>query len=192
MTALRRWKAVGGVLGPASFVTAWCVLGARQAGYSAVQEPISRLAAHGAPTRPAMTAGFLAFGVGVALYAPELRRAIPGGAALAAATTAAATACIALFPLDARYGDGPHAVAAGIAYTGLAATPILAARSFVVAGHRTPAVLSAACGVTVGASLLGSILTQSATGLFQRAGLTLGDIWIATTAMWLLTRRSSL
>ncbi|MGD9798003.1 MAG: DUF998 domain-containing protein [Acidimicrobiia bacterium] len=149
-----RWRAAGGVVGPAAFVAAWSVLGAVRPGYSAVHDPISRLAEVGASTRVPMTLGFLAFGAGVAAYAGSLRRALPGGAATAAAATAAATVGVALLPLGASFGDGPHGVAAGIGYATLAAVPLLGARALAARGERTAAAWSVASGVAAAVGLL--------------------------------------
>src|SRR4051794_19526616 len=74
----------GGVVGPVAFATAWATLGASSPGYSPTHDAISLLAATSASTQPAMTAGFVAFGVGVSLYAIALRSTLPGPAWTAA------------------------------------------------------------------------------------------------------------
>lgn len=181
-----RRLAWGGVVGPAAFVGAWAVLGARASAYSAVQQPISRLAAAGAPTRPAMTAALIAFGAGVSLYAIPAARAFNPGTALAAAATAAATIAVAALPLDGRYGDTPHAAAAGAAYVSLAAVPLLGARRLAKAGKTRAAWASRASAAAIAAALVASTLAPSGTGLLQRVGLTLGDAWIACSAAWIL------
>lgn len=186
-----RWRAVGGIVGPAAFIAAWAVLGTGRRGYSPADDPISRLAAMGASSRPAMTGGFLAFGAGVSLYAAALRPALPGGAAIAAAATAAATFGIAATPLDSALGGRPHAVAAGIAYAALAAMPILGARTFAARGRRGTAAASLAAGVAAGAALLASSVVDHRVGLYQRLGLTIGDAWIVATAAWLLRSSTS-
>jgi hypothetical protein len=184
VSARSRWRALGGVAGPAAFVTAWSVLGARRGGgYSPIDDPISRLAAVDAPTRVAMTAGFLAFAAGVSMYAQELRRASGSGAGRAALATALATVGIAATPLDSPLGGVPHAACAGLAYATLAATPLLAARRLRDEGHATAATTSTALGLASGACLLTSILAPSATGFWQRVGLTLGDVWIVASAL---------
>lgn len=169
-----RLRAIGGILGPAAFITAWAVLGARREGYSPVDDPISRLAALGASTRPAMTAGLLGFAVGVGAFSTTL----PRRPAIAAAVTAAASVGIALTPLDSSLGGAPHAVAAGTAYASLAALPIVGSRSAV--GRAT--------GVLCGGLLLASIVAPGATGALQRAGLTVGDAWIVAAAVARLRR----
>jgi hypothetical protein len=173
----RRLALAGGVAGPAAFVTAWAVLGARAEGYSAVHDPISRLAAVGAPTRAAMTAGMLAFAGGVTAFAIAERRALGRRAAVAVGLTGIATAAVAALPLDASFGDEPHAVAAAVAYAALAAGPWLDASST----GRQRAVSRAVSGA-IAAALLASALAPDRHGLLQRVGLTLGDLWIVAGA----------
>ena len=180
-----RWRALGGVGGPVAFVGAWSILGASRSGYSPIHDPISRLAAVGAPTRPAMTAAFLVYGIGVSLYATELHAALPAGAALAAATTAVATVGVAATPLGSALGGAAHATCAAVAYAGLALMPIAASRVLARQGRRRASSVSFAVGLVSAASLLASVLFPRWAGLFQRAGLTVGDAWIVATAIWL-------
>jgi hypothetical protein len=182
---VRRACALAGVAGPATFIATWAVLGARASGYSPAQDPISRLAAVNAPTHAAMTAGFLAFGAGVGVYARELRNAFPGGAGLAALVTAGATIAIAATPLDSALGGTPHAVAAGVAYASLAAIPVLARPSLARRGHLRAAAASVAVGISVAACLAGSVIARHHAGAWQRLGLTLGDAWLIVSALLL-------
>lgn len=186
----RRWRALGGVLGPTAFIAAWYVLGRRSGGYSPVDDPISRLAAVDADTRWAMTAGFVAFGTGVSIYAAELRAAMPGHAARSAVTSAAATIGIAVTPLGSPLGGIAHAACAGVAYTALAATPILGGRGLAEQGHRTAATASTLAGAATAGALLASVVSPTATGLLQRIGLTVGDAWIVASACHLLASTS--
>lgn len=180
-----RWAALGGIVGPAAFIGAWALLGARRPGYDPVTDHISRLAAAGVAERPAMTAGFVAFGLGMPVYSLALRRSLPGWSWATAATTGLATLGVAAFPLDGPAGDGAHAVAAGVGYATLAATPLLAAGGLRRAGHSAAARVSALTGVVSGACLLATVVGP-ATGLFQRLGLTVGDAWIVTSAVVIL------
>src|SRR5687768_9884575 len=102
----RRLLAVGGIVGPFAFITAWALLGARKSGYNPIEDHISRLAAVGVPERPAMTAGFVAFGAGLPLYALALRSSATGTAWVTAAATGLCTLGVAAFPLDGPLGDG--------------------------------------------------------------------------------------
>ena len=185
---VRRVFAVGGVVGPAAFVIAWAALGARKAGYNPIQDHISRLAAQGVPERAAMTAGFATFGVGLPIYAVALRDALGGKAWLAATATGVATLGVAAFPLDGPAGDSAHAIAAGAGYATLAALPLLAAGPLARAGQRGWARFSWVTGAASGACLLGTMVGQ-ATGLMQRLGLTIGDVWVVASAIALLRSR---
>ncbi len=180
--------AVGGVAGPAVFTAAWSILPLWRPGYSPVNEPISRLAAVDSPTRAVMTAGFLAFGLGVGVYATGLRVALPGPSGIAAATTAAATVGIAATPLGSALGGSAHAVCAGVAYAALAAVPVLGGRSLARQGRRRTAAVSFAVGVASGLTLLASAVAPRWPGFLQRVGLTLGDGWIVATAVWMAVR----
>ena len=183
MTGRRRARALGGVVGPAAFIAAWSILGSRLEGYSPVENPISRLAAVGAPTRVAMTGGFVAFAAGVSGYAVEARRTLSPSTAVAAGVTAVATLAVGALPLGASFGDTPHAVAAGSAYAALALTPLAGAAAFRAQGRHGLARLSIGTAVAIAALLVGSTMDTEMTGLFQRSGLTVGDVWIAATAI---------
>lgn len=188
-SARRRWRALGGVIGPAAFIGAWFVLGLRREGYSPARDPISRLAAIDASSRWAMTAGFVAFGTGVSIYATELRTAMPGRAAHAALTCAVATVGIAVTPLGSALGGTAHATCVGVAYAALAATPILGGRSLAAQGYGTAAKASAFAGMAIGATLLASVVSPTSTGLLQRIGLTVGNAWIVASALRLFRSR---
>ena len=180
-----RRLAIGGVVGPVAFVTAWAVLGTRIPGYDPTTDAISRLAADGAPDQAWMTAGFVAFGVGVPLFAIALRDALPGPAWVTAAATGIATLGVAALPLDGWAGDQAHAVAAGIGYVTLAATPLLAAGPLGDLGHRRATVASRVIGIAALACLAGTTVADRS-GLLQRMGLTLGDLWLVAAAVGIL------
>jgi uncharacterized protein DUF998 len=180
MTRRTRLTALGGVIGPATFVTAWAVLGARAKHYDPTRDPISRLAAVGAPSRPEMTAAFVAFSAGLSLYALAAREHLSPRVAALAAANALATLGVAAFPLEGFGGSAGHAIAAGTGYVTLAAMPI-------VSGRRGGWAWSLAIAAALAASAAGT----DRTGLFQRTGLTLGDAWIVGTALWMLTRQET-
>jgi hypothetical protein len=176
--------ALGGIVGPAAFVGAWAIGAAiTSRDYSSIDNPISRLAAVGADTRPLMTAGLVVFGLGLPAYAGALRRVVDSRAWLTAAATGIATLAVAAAPLDHSAAvDRWHGVFAATGYVTLAATPLLAARPLWRQGHGA----LAATGVAVGAlSTISLALTESSlpTGLFQRFGLTVVDVWVVATAM---------
>jgi hypothetical membrane protein len=183
--------AAGLIAGPVAFVAAWAIGGARTPGYSFVHDAISRTAAAGAPQRPLMTAGFVAYAVGVGVGSLALRRHVPGRAWVAAAVSAAGTAGVALTPLDTGPAvDRAHGVAATIGYVGLAATPWLAAPGLRAGGHAVAARLSVAAAAVVGAALAATVAVEPATGLAQRIGLTTGDVWLVAAGAALVRRRN--
>lgn len=180
---LLRMAALGGVTGPMVFVGAW-VGGAAitHRDYSSVHDAISRLAAVGNNSRSVMTAGFIGFGVGLPMYAAALRRSIDGPAWLCAAVTGVATLAVAATPLDRSVTtDRCHAVAAGIGYLTLAATPLLASKPLRRIGHSTLARFATIAGSVSAVSLL-LTTTSLPTGLVQRVGLTSTDIWLTFCA----------
>jgi hypothetical membrane protein len=187
--------AVGGIIGPAAFVTAWSIGGLAATHYSAVDDAISNLAEIGAPTRGLMTTGFVVFGVGVPLYSLALRESLPGWSWLTAAATGVATLGVAAAPLGrSAAGDTVHGLFAGAGYVTLALTPLLAAGPLRRGGRRVLARLSIVAGAAAAISLLATTVTD-ANGLFQRLGLTIVDVWIGATAVEILrdrltTRRS--
>lgn len=185
-----RAAALGGVIGPAAFISAWTVGAAvTTREYSSIDDAISRLASVGADTRALMTAGFVGFGVALPVYASALRRVVGGPAWLAAAATGIATLGVAATPLEhSAMVDTWHGVVAGIGYVTLAATPLLAARPLLQRGHRA----LGAAGVVAGTvSTIALVLTTTGlpTGLFQRLGLTATDIWIATSGIAIASGR---
>ncbi len=188
MPGTDRRLALGGIVGPAAFIGSWAVLGARLPGYDPTQDAISRLAAEGAPDQAWMTAGFVAFGVGVPLFGLVLRDELDGPAWATAIATGLATLGVAALPLDGWAGDVPHGVAATIGYLTLAATPLLAAGPLARLGRRPAALASRVVGM---AALVALALTtvDEHSGLFQRIGLTLGDLWLMVAAAGVLAGR---
>jgi hypothetical protein len=185
----RRSLAWGGVIGPVGFVAAWATAGAVTSGYSPVEDAVSRLAAIHAPTRGVMTAGFVCFGVAVPVYSLALREAIAGRAWMAAMVTGLATLGVAAVPLDvSKTTDLVHGGFASAGYASLALTPLLAAGPLAARGYRRAAAVSRAVGLLTGACLAATVF-GSFHGLFQRAGLTLGDLWLVATAAAIISGR---
>jgi hypothetical membrane protein len=189
VTPGRRRAAIGGIVGPAAFVTAWSIGGLAASHYSAVDDAISNLAEIGAPTRAFMTGGFVVFGIGVPLYALALRESLPGWSWLTAAATGVATLGVAAAPLGrSAAGDNLHGLFAGAGYVTLALTPLLAAGPLRRSGRSTWARASIVAGAAAAISLLATTATD-ANGLFQRLGLTVVDVWIVATAVEILRDR---
>ena len=189
MQVPRRLGAVCGIAGPAAFVLAWAVNGARTPGYDPLQDAISQLAREGAATRPSMTAGFVVFGLLVPVWAPVLARAL-GVPPLRPVVTVAglATLAVAALPLTREGGtaqDAWHAAAAFTGYVAMAATPLVAARG--LAGRARAA--SLAVGTVSAAALVASVVVDGG-GALQRLGLTVVDAWhVAVASALLLGRR---
>lgn len=184
-----RRLAVGGILGPITFIAAWTIGGIVASHYSPVDDAISHLAEIGASTRALMTTGFVAFGVGVLIYAIALRAALPGWSWLTAGASGLATLGVAAAPLGrSSAGDALHGTFAGTGYVMLALTPLLAAGPFRRSGQE----LAARASLVVGSiSALSLVATTTVTfdGLCQRAGLTIVDLWIVITAVAILRGR---
>jgi hypothetical membrane protein len=176
------------VLAPACFVGAWAVCGAlRDDGYDPVQDAISQLARVGSPTRAGMTAGFVGFGLLLPVFAQRLPHLVGGGRAVRLTATVAgvSTLGVAALPLQREAGgpgDALHAVAAGIGYLAMAATPLVAARGLRRTGRDRSAVVATGVGVASAAALAVSV-TSGPTGLWQRVGLGVVDVWFAVWAL---------
>lgn len=183
--ASKRLLAAGGVVGPASFVTAWSVLGATTSRpYSPVHDAISRLAEVGAPTRLGMTLGFAAFGVGLPVFGLALRDELPGPAWTTAVATGLATLGVAATPLGHSGAvDLAHGAFATAGYVTLAATPWLAAPHLSRRADRV-----ARTAALVSAAALAATVVAPGHGLFQRLGLTVGDAWVVGMAVRMLRR----
>ncbi len=180
--------AAGGVVGPVAFIAAWSLLGPTVDGYSPVDDPISRLAAVGAPSRTLMTAGLVAFGGGLCLYAVALRGALAGPGWVAAALAGASALGVAAFPLGESANDGPHAAFAVTAYAAVAGIPLLAVQPMRASSRLGWARFSLSAGLLASGLLLATAVGP-ASGLFQRMGLTVADLWIVPNAVDILRRR---
>ncbi len=184
----RTGTAWGGVVGPVTFISAWAIGGAVQDGYSAIDQAISRLAAVDASARVLMTVGLATLGVGMLLFAAALRASVEGLAWVGAMVSGLVTLGIVATPLGrTAAGDELHAAFAVTGYVGLVAIPLLAA------GHlkrRGLAWLSFVIGVLAAMSLVGALSGLSASGLLQRAGLTLVHAWVVGMAAFLLRESS--
>lgn len=178
-----RYRGLGwaGVAGPVAFGSAWAIAGALRKGYDPVTQPISRLAETGSSSRPLMTAGLAALAAGFLAAGWPVGRTLGLRTGLAVAGTALATAGVAVTPLHGQDENLPHGLFAFAGYATLAAAPIIAAPALREAGRRAGALASVATGLGV-AALLTMTAGNTATGLFQRLGLTAGHAWVAVTA----------
>jgi hypothetical protein len=183
-----RLLALGGVVGPLAFVTAWVSAGSVTSRYSPVNDAISDLAATHAPARAVMTIGFVAFGAGVILFGLALRRVDAGPAWVSAVATAGFTLAVAATPLGASVRDVIHGTFASLGYVTLVGVPVLASRTFARNARTGWVRYSRATAVAAGSCLLASALGPMH-GLFQRVGLTVGDVWLVAVASQLLAAR---
>ena len=178
-----RRAAIGGIVGPVAFVSAWVTGGIVAHHYSSLHRAISHLAQIGASTRPLMTTGFVVFGVSVPVYAMSLRRELAGPSWIAAGASGLATLGVAAAPLGrGSAGDAVHGTFAGAGYVALALTPLLAAGPL----RRTGRHAAARASVTIAAVSAGALAASTFTafdGLFQRIGLTVVDAWIVASAI---------
>lgn len=178
----RRLGAAAGIGAPVSFVGGWLLAGSRARDYSPATDFISDLARVGAPTRPLMTAGFLGFGLLAPLWGRTLGRSLDSDGVRRSVTTAAiGTFGVAALPLGASWGDAPHAVAAGVSYVAMAATPLLGGRALARQGHHRQAAASYAVSATSALLLAASMLGRY-DGACQRAGLGVVDAWFVVLA----------
>ena len=147
---MRRWyrlRALGGVVGPAAFTTAWAVSTARQDGYDIRNEHISGLAAPDARHPQVMIAGFFVLGVGTIAAGSALEDALGGweragwGPRLIQASGLAALAAGALRRdrmtlvrpdgVDGQtWKNDGHDLAAGVVYLCLVGAPLALAARF--------------------------------------------------------------
>jgi hypothetical protein len=187
VSARIRLLALGGVIGPLTFVGCWAIAGAVTHGYSAIDDAISDLAAVDATTtRLAMTVGFVVFGVGLVAFGLALRPTLAGGAWIAAIATGGCTIAVAATPLGGWSGDSVHAAFAGLGYASIVLLPALAAPEFAARGRVG---WSHACwlAATAAASCLVARTFGPAHGAWQRLGLSIGDVWIVSAAVALAT-----
>lgn len=175
----RRVGAACGIAGPVAFVGGWVVNGLRTPGYDPLTDAISQLAREGAPTRTAMTACFVAFGVLVPVWARTVSRELDVPALQPVVTVAGlATLAVAALPLSRTAGgaqDVAHALTAGVGYVAMAATPLVAARGLRGTARRASTVVGVVSAGALVASLAGS-------GGLQRLGLTVVDAWHVVVA----------
>jgi hypothetical membrane protein len=178
----------GAMWGPALFIAAWVVGGLLLVGYSPIQQHISDLAAVGASTQELMTLGFVAFGIGVGSAAWPLRRLIGKPSALALVINAALMVGIALTPTGGSADiDFVHAMLALLLYISISVAAPLAAIVLRRRGN-VVALVSLAVGLATLAFLSAS-LGESSSGLLQRLGLTITDVWLVVIALGAVSGR---
>jgi hypothetical protein len=196
-----------GVLAPVVYVATWAVLGATRPGYDPVRQAISELGEQGASTAPAMSLGFVVFGLLGLPFAAALRRTLPVGGRLARVVAATAALCglatigAAVLPCSpgcpgpgATATDTGHAVVAVVGYLALMGTPLLvwlALRRTDSSGWRRFGRWSLTAGALGSALMLGWALGWfgDAGGAAQRGFNTLADAWWATAGVAVIRTR---
>lgn len=182
-----RLLAIGGITGPAVFIGSWAALGAILDNYSPIADAISELARVGRSTRPAMSAAFVGYGISMAAFAVPIKKRFGNKTAAATLVNAAATVGVAAASLGSPTSDAVHTVFAATAYVSLAAMPLLSAAQQTEIFKR----LSVITGAAIALALIASVTApDDIHGLFQRLGLTIGDVWIVSVAITLLRRNS--
>jgi len=178
---MERMLLAGAAWGPVVFIACWLVGGLLLPGYSPVDDPISRLAAVEADSRPLMNFGLGAFAIGVGMASWPIRRILGPWAATALGLNALMTIGVLATPLDLSPAtDVAHGVFAGIAYLALASVGVLG--SIWLREHDRPSRAWLVVGLVTGAALALSI-TDLAPGLFQRIGLTATDVALILTGL---------
>jgi hypothetical membrane protein len=192
-TRLDTFATSAGILGPACFVGGWLTAAALRPGFSSIHQAISQLARDGAPHRLVMTGAFVAFAVFMPIFAQPLSRALEGGRLLRAAVTLAglATLGVACCPLSASGSGTRDLVHGGFATTGYVAMVGSAGLGAVALMRRQKAVAGGASAAVaiVAAAFLALTTTGHDVGLFQRAGITVIDIWFVVLAVAILHNR---
>lgn len=183
---LQRVLATGGIVGPIVFVAGWSLLGTAVDGYSHIDDPISELARDGRSTQAIMTVVFVVFGLALIGYSVALRRWLAGRSWMPALANGTATIGVAASPLGSPVSNELHGVFAICAYLTLVGLPMMAAGELTGRHRRRSRWLGAAVFSMLMLSVFGPGSTD---GLFQRAGLTIGDVWIVLTAIQMARAR---
>lgn len=184
-----RLGGLGLVMAPMVFVVGWNVGGLLTVEYSPVHEAISEIAGIGAEQRTIMTAAFVGYGLWLLIAVPAVRRSLVSPIWPALVVNAVATLAVAALPLHRSHAvDVSHGIAATVGYVSLAAVPILAIRPLKAAGFSTSVVASILAAVGIGVFLALTVVLD-AKGFAQRAGLAIGDLWLACTGFAIVTGR---
>lgn len=171
---MRRRVLVSASLAPVALIGGWSLAASRQpAGYDAVRETISALAAHGATDRWIMTSGLAVLGICHLVTASGLDEAGPSGRALLA-LGGAATVLVSALPQPAT----GHVAAASVGFGALAVWPAAAG----VPGRTSSRVASAALLALVG-WLVVELRGGNLLGLSERAVAGAEAIWPLVVAV---------
>jgi hypothetical membrane protein len=149
----------------------------QQSAYSPIRDTISALAAEGATDRWIMTSALAGLGACYVVTAAGLRPARPTGRTVLA-VGGVATVLVATFPQPAHGNSVAHTVAATVAFTTLAAWPLLTASRRSRAPLLTPWASGAAAVVMLGLVAWFALeLHGSHRGLAERAAAGAQALW---------------
>ena len=181
--------AVGAIVGPLVFIASWVLGGLSLDGYRPTSDAISRLAANGESTVLILSFGLVTYAIGVGLAALVLGRAIGSPGAAALGLNALLTLGVLATPLEHSASiDRLHTAFAAAAYVALALASLLAAHTFRRTGRPKAAAVSVVVGMVTAASLAATGVAEWS-GLFQRVGLTVSDVWMMAVAAHVLRSR---
>ncbi|MBT8207413.1 MAG: DUF998 domain-containing protein [Acidimicrobiia bacterium] len=187
----RESLAVGAIVGPVVFIASWVLGGMLADGYRPATDAISRLAAKGASTAPILSFGLATYGIGVGLASIAMRRVLGSRSATALGLNAILTFGVLATPLEHSSSiDRLHTAFAASAYVALALASLLAAHRFRQRGWSNAAAISAGVGGITAASLAATGIAEWS-GLFQRIGLTVSDVWMMAVAVYVLRSRGT-
>jgi hypothetical membrane protein len=172
------WALASAGIAPLVLVGGWTIAASRQhAGYDAVRDTISSLAARGATDRWVMTTALFALGTCYVVTGLGLRIA-PPAARLLLVGGGVATMMVATFPQPERGNAIAHSIAAAIAFIALAAWPACAIRPGADMPLMSPAAAISAVAVICGLLLWFTLeLHGSQRGLAERAAAFSEALW---------------
>jgi hypothetical membrane protein len=182
---MARTRALGGIVGPVAFMATSWLAGVLSDHYSVIRDAISNLAASGAPTHTVMTGEFVVYGAGLLIYATALRTALDGPAWVGTLVAGFAAFGLALTPLGSARTDNVHSWLSIAFGSGVALTPLLAARALVGAGLDRWSRVSVLAGCASVVCLMATWIGPER-GLLQRTGLGVVHCWLIASAVVIL------
>ena len=173
----------GAIWGPGLFIIGWLVGGLQYPGATLANTHISTLAAVDAPSRPVMLVGQIAMAAGFAASAFPLRSILGMGAAYALGLSAISLAVIIVTPDGSVPDQGfVHGGFAILLYASLVWVGTLAGRHLRNGGFMFAGLV--AIGVAIATAVfLWLSLGETASGLYQRLGITTTSVWLMAVAL---------
>ncbi|MES2208869.1 MAG: DUF998 domain-containing protein [Chloroflexota bacterium] len=173
----------GAIWGPGLFIIGWLIGGFLYPGATLANTHISSLAAVNAPSRLVMTIGQVAMAAGIAASAFPLRSILGLGAAYGLGLAAISLAAIIATPDGSVPDQGfVHGGFAVLFYAALISVGGLAARHLRSGGFKVAGILAIVVALAT-AVFLWSSLGETASGLYQRLGITTTSVWLMAVAL---------